>query len=467
MAIHRSHARSRAIPVLIGLGLIAVAASDSRADRILLRGGGQIRGKVLPDSQHPDRFTVLTETGKTPLNFQKSQILQIQAEPGPLDEYLARRNQVAETASAQYDFGLWCEQHKLKDLAEVHYQAALKQDKTFAPAHQKLGHVLYSDTWLWGDQLREAQGLVRHKGQWISKQEKEHLESQEATRAEQASWVRRLKVLRQSLLGGTEERRREVEGTLMEIRDPIAVTPLVQVLGEGSEPLRKLLDRVLTEIPGPEASSALVKHILYETDVEVRHMTIDALLRRKDAQVVSRLVQALQAKDPAIVNRAAWALGQLDAVTTVPKLVPALFTRLYRVVMPPIGDGTSGGNIGASFGSVAPGPGLGSSPYVSGGYTYGMLTPPVVGPGVAAFGATGVPLSSYPSNGFSTNGGVSATRSGQAPRIVSYTIRNVEVLATLVKLTGQDFGYDVQAWREWMRSSFQPDPTPARRVPQP
>jgi len=467
MANDRSHVRSRTIPALIGLVVVVAAVGEGRADRIALRGGGQIRGKVLPDPQHPDRLTILTETGKTPLNFQKAQVLQVQAEPSALDEYLARRDQIAPTAAAQFEFGLWCEQHKLKDLANVHYEAALKQDKSFAPAHQKLGHVLYSDTWLWGDELREAQGLVRYKGQWISKQEKAHLEEQEAFRAEQSSWVRRLKLLRQTIQSGPEDRRREAEAQLREIRDPVAVAPLVQVLGEGSEPLRTLLDHVLTMIPGPEAASALVRHILYESDVDVRHVTMEALTNRKDPNIVPGLVQALQSKNPTIVNRAAWSLGQLDAVTTVPKLIPALFTTQYQIVIPPIGGGSSGGNLAASFGSVAPMPGMGSAPYFSAGGSYGLLTPPVVGPGVAAFGASAVPLPSLPGNSFSAFGGVSGTRSGPPPRIVSITFQNVEVLATLVKLTGQDFGFDIYAWKRWVSSSFHPDPTPARRVPQP
>ena len=43
----------------------------------------------------------------------------------------------------------------------------------------------------------------------------------------------------------------------------------------------------------------------------------------------------------------------------------------------------------------------------------------------------------------------------------------IVLLAALVKLTGRDFGYDTPAWRRWLRTSFQPDPAPARRVPQP
>ena len=48
---------------------------------------------------------------------------------------------------------------------------------------------------------------------------------------------------------------------------------------------------------------------------------------------------------------------------------------------------------------------------------------------------------------------------------VSY--RNEEVLAALQKMTHQDFGYDVQSWRDWVSRQYNPEPRPARRVPQP
>ena len=141
------------------------AAGEGRADRIVLRGGGQIRGKVIPDPDRPDRVTVVTETGKTPLTFQKPQILQVIAEPERARRVRGPAAEAPTTAEAQYELGLWCEQHKLSDLAEIHYEAAVKHDKTFAPAHQKLGHVRYGDRWLSATSVREAQGLVRYKGQ--------------------------------------------------------------------------------------------------------------------------------------------------------------------------------------------------------------------------------------------------------------------------------------------------------------
>jgi hypothetical protein len=237
------------------------------------------------------------------------------------------------------------------------------------------------------------------------------------------------------------------------------------VLGGESEPIRILLDHVLEQIPGREAAAGLVKHILAETDSDVRHATLDALSRRKDLNVIPALVQALGSKDPSVVNRAGWTLGQLNAVTTVPKLIPALVTIQHQVVMPPVG-GASGGNLGVSFGSVAPAAGLGGATYFSGG-TYPVLTPPAVGPGSVAFGATGIPVPTLPGASLSTGGLGSSTPRDQIPRIVPITFQNVEVLAALVKLTGQDFGFDIPSWKRWVASGFHPDKTPVRSVPQP
>jgi hypothetical protein len=112
--------RTGLVLAALGLGLTAPGSRAARADRIVLRGGGQIRGKVVADPKQPDRVTVLTEKGKTPLRFQKPQVVQVISAPSALDEYLVKRDQAAATAAAQYDLGLWCEQNKLADLAVIH-----------------------------------------------------------------------------------------------------------------------------------------------------------------------------------------------------------------------------------------------------------------------------------------------------------------------------------------------------------
>jgi len=417
----------------LALGLtLSILPRSAQADRIVLRGGGQIRGKVVADPKRKDRVTVLTETGKTPLSFERAKITEVIPEPSALDGYVVEREKADATAEGQYELGLWCERHKLKDLAEVHFEAALSHDKAFGPAHEKLGHVLYDERWLTQDELNEAKGLVKYKGKWITQEEKAERDAQVALTSEQASWVRRLRQLRQAVAHGPDSRAQEAESQLLEIRDPLAVRPLMRVFSEDEDPLRALLDRVLGVIPGPESASALVNRILYEPVDEVRRGTFAQIERRSEPNILKLLVKALGSTNTAVVNRAAWTIAGLHAVSTIPNLIPALTTTQYNVVMTCVG-GNPGG---MSFGSATPG--------ISGGL-------PSISPGGASF---------------SFGGGGSPSR-GPVPQLVPVTYQNVEVRNALAQLTGEDFGYDIAAWKQWLRHSYHAEKDSVRRVPQP
>ncbi|WP_406695012.1 HEAT repeat domain-containing protein [Singulisphaera sp. Ch08] len=454
----RSLSRFGVAPLLLGLVLLLWGGAESFADRIVLRGGGEIRGKVVADPSRPDRVTVLLATGKTPLIFEKPRILQVIAEPSVLDEYVVRRGKVGPGAESQYDFGLWCESQKLADLAEFHYEAAVAQDKSFAPAHQKLGHTLVADRWLNADELRESQGLVLYKGKWVTKEDRDEREAQLTAGAEQASWVRRIRLLRQTIANSSEERARQAEQQLCEIRDPVAIVPLVRVLGRDEAPFRSLLDRVLGLIPGPEAAAALVNRLLAESAAEVREGTLAELEVRSDANIIPSFVKSLRSTNPQVVNRAAWALVNLGAVATVPKLVPALITTQYQMVMIPESNGpppSAGG-----LGSVG-------VPIYTNGSSVGFLTPPAVGPGSVAYGATSVPVTPDLVSSLTVGNGTNHGNRGPLFKMMAYSYRNVEVHEALVEMTGQDFGYDISSWQRWVTKSFRAEPTPTRRVPQP
>jgi hypothetical protein len=62
---------------------------------------------------------------------------------------------------------------------------------------------------------------------------------------------------------------------------------------------------------------------------------------------------------------------------------------------------------------------------------------------------------------------MNAASQGPTPQFVEVSHRNVEVLTALMKLTGQDFGYDVPTWKRWLSTNYRPDPQPAKSVPQP
>jgi hypothetical protein len=419
---------------------------------------------LIPDKAHPGQFLLIGEVGRTPMVLKKDQVVQVVAEKSPLDDYLVLRDKERPTAEAEYEMGAWCEEHNLKDLAQVHYEQTLKRDSTFDAAHKKLGHVQMNGRWLNADEVKEAQGYIRYKGRWVTPEEKERRDMLAATAAEGSSWVKKLKLLRDGYVSGVPDRAREAERRLLAIDEKVAIGPVLKVLGEDPEPaVRAMGSRVLGGIAGPEAANGLVGRFLEEEDEAVRQSTMNEMTRREAAEIVPLLTRSLRSKYHEIVNRAAFGLGNLNAVVTVPKLVPVLITVEYEVVW----VDTAAPSGGMSFGAVTPHPGVG-------GYQGGalpVLTGPTVGPGVVAYGATSVP---YVGGGVGVGGGGNSFSIGQGgssrgptPRLVPIEYRNDEVRAALVKMTGRDFGYDIPTWKQWVATSFKIDAPPTRRVPQP
>jgi len=439
----------------VACGLFALGPDPrvARADVITLRGGGQVQGKVVPDPQDKDKVQVWLLQGRKPLSLPKTRIVEVIPKVSPLDEYFVKLKKTAETAQAQYDFGTWCEQNKLTDLARLHYEAALAIDKSFEPAHRKLGHIYHDGYWLTRDELSARQGLVKYKGRWVSAEEKAKRDLEDKALAEQAAWVRRIKILRQAIVNGPTDRRREAEAQLMAIREAEAVLPLMRVLGNDEPAQRILLAQVLSAIPAREATVALVKQVLAEPLSSVRTVVYDKLKDRDDPSVVPRLVKALASSDIMVINRAAWALGNLGAVQAVPKLITVLVTTEDQIVMVQPGNGNTGA-VG----------GTGGAPLHVNNSNIALLTPPAVSQGAVAYGAMSAPIYALPPGGGLD---VGAQIRQPEPRVATFTYRNVEVLAALQKMTNQDFGYDMQSWRNWVSRQYNPNPRPARRVPQP
>ncbi len=331
---------------------------------------------------------------------------------------MTRRKKVASTAAAQFALGEWCDQHRLTDLARQHYESAVALAPEHEGAHKKLGHVQAQGAWLTRDDVSAAQGLVKYKGRWVTEEEKTKREASDRMSTAQGSWLRRIRMLRNAIVNGPPDRRREAESQLMAIRDADAVVPLVKVFGQDEAPRRILLALVLSTIGGNEATSALIQRVLDEPDAEVRSITFEHLKQRGDAGVANRFIRALAREDIKVVNRAAWALGNLEAVDSVPQLVAVLVTYEDRIVVPPL-DGL------ASAPSVPTSPGIIPRAFNNYGLVY--TTPPAVSNGAIAMGLGGVPYGSLPPGSLPGNY-VAQSKPPADAHVETFTYRNVEVL---------------------------------------
>ena len=462
--------RPRNAKFALGLGalLVFVVAQTVKGDRVILRGGGQIQGVILPEDAKSDKVSVQTADSAVPVTFKKSQLIRVEKEASPLDEYLTRRDQVKPTAAAHYELGLWCEAKRLRGPSIVHYRRAAEIDGQYAPAQRKLGKVSHEGHWLSADELRQSQGMIKVKGKWVTPEEKERLDVSKALNAEQASWARRIKIYRQKLMSDRDQDRRSAELDLLAIREPIAVVPLVRTLGTDPDPIRMMLMRILGGIESADATFALVSYSLMDTSPALRQAALDEVVRRKDPKAIPLYMRVLKPENnPEIVGRAALVLAQLREVKAVPKLVDVLVAAFEHLEVVPttVVDNNPMGNFSMFSGGPGGGNGISLGGFgTSSGSNIPYLTPPVTAPGAIAFGGGSIPISNL--NGGMPGAGGNVKVVAQ-PQIVREVISNALVLEALQKLTNQNFGFDVPTWKGWLATSFRAESSPARKVQEP
>ena len=251
------------------------------------------------------------------------------------------------------------------------------------------------------EQVMGDMGLVRHQGSWRTAQEIELLERDERQAAAVREWRARLEALRRRLEKPAESARaaEEIRG----ISEPAATAALVAgVAREESARVRGLYVEALSRIRSFEAFGALVALALDHRDPETRLVAAERLAKIGPEEAVPPLVAALGDPDNQRVNRAAEVLGRLGVAAAVPALIDALETPHLSLQ----GDGPPEGSTTATF------------------------TPDGGG-------------------GFSTGGGAKRVR---------VRVRNEQVYAALVALTGVNLGFDPAAWKEWLAARQAPPP---------
>jgi hypothetical protein len=215
-------------------------------------------------------------------------------------------------------------------------------------------------------------------------------------------------------------------------------------------------------IPGPVATSALINHLLAENQADVRAAIFDKVQKRDDPAIVRLLIRALSSSDIRLINRAAWALGQMHAQEAVPSLIGALITTEQRIVIvTPSAAAAQQGPIAAIMGPDGP-----LTPVAVNQSSLAVMTPAVVAPGVVARGFYSAPWYDWPA-GYGVGAAGQQINNNPDAKVATFQYQNAEVLTALEKLTLQDFGYDVASWRAWVSRSFNPERKATRRVPQP
>ncbi len=378
-------------------GIALAGANNSLfavADEVSLEHGGHVHGEVLRGGDTlRSQLAVQSPWGR--IVFDRNQVAKVLSEGPAKVEYARRAPTVSDSADSQFALAQWCRNNGLGDELRLHLARVLELDPEHAEARQLLGYQHKGGQWVTREELLASRGMVRHDGDYRTRQEIALVERAKQAEETARQWKNRLRGWRDDLTGGNADAVRSAAEAFATLEDPQASGALAELLSsERNSRLKVLLIDAAGRVNTSVTLHALVRIALEDSDPEARTASLERLQSSGRLALTGPFVAALRSPNNFQVNLAADGLALLGDESSLRPLVEALVT-VHK---------TRTGND-------------------SGGDTYSLNT----GTGQHSFG-------------------------GGGPKIIQRDLQNPRVLNALVQLTGVNFLYDELRWREWLAS---------------
>ncbi|MDZ4818040.1 MAG: HEAT repeat domain-containing protein [Planctomycetota bacterium] len=378
--------------------LLIAAPRAAQADIFVLKNEGQVQGTLLNEDEKPRKtYVIQTRTGGQ-ITLDDSQVKNVITQSPAELEYEKIRFSYPDTVEGQWQLAEWCREHNLASKRTVHMERTVELDPEHRQARITLGYNQIEGRWVRRADLMKEQGYQLYKGKWLSPQDVAIQEERGQADLAEKGWVIKLKRLR----GQLADRGPRSDAALAEIKsivDPYAVGAIFEAFkNENSLDVRDLYLDVLSRIPAPRAVEAMAEIALESSNEDTRDRAAE-LLKNADQTVAGvYLIGALKSRNNYRINRAGIALGTLHVKAAIGPMIDVLKT-VHRTKV----------QQGGGAGSISP--------------------------------------------GFSGDGGIGFSAGGGRTVIEKNNVNNQGILDSLVKLSdGQNFGFNVNAWRSWHNS---------------
>jgi len=412
------------VRILMAISCLAVWSGSLRADAIILKRSGVLRGTVTRDES--DQATVeMTLLNGVIVMVERSSIQNIVRQPLKVEEYELKVRLIADTVDAHWEMAEWCRERNLTPQRAVHLKAILELDPDHKPSHYGLGHTRFEGDWLTKqeyEQRRIDDGYVKFDGKWIPADQLDSVQASSRRTKAELAWFSKVRLWLKWATGSHAERASDGVANLRSITSPDAVPALVQFLGGNPHAqVRTTFVDIVAGIGGEKTVPPLATLAIRDDVREIREQALAAIPEEHASLGQSILIRGLRDKANYIVLRSAVALGRKGDQTAVPALIRSLVTTHgYRIRVPV--QGYSFGSNG-SFGGA--------------GDRFGL--PPEIAIGLRTGRYERVDVIPYPGN------------PPGATKVVPFQLshENQPSLAALRKLTGQDFGFNETRWLKW------------------
>ena len=163
--------------------IIVIAAGPVLADDIYLRGGGQVTGQIV--GQTEDSITV--DIGGGTITVKQSSVVRIEENMSPLQEYRQRAAEIPPgDAEAWRELARWAKGYSLSSQVRQAYREVLKILPDDEEANLATGMVQLNGTWVTQEEGYRAQGYIQFEGKWMTPAEQQSILAQRQAQQAQA-----------------------------------------------------------------------------------------------------------------------------------------------------------------------------------------------------------------------------------------------------------------------------------------
>lgn len=382
--------------------VVPVLALPARGDVFRYRDGRVISGTVVksPETETINQVPVKVWT----VEVEKGVYIRVLESEltlhgfDPLSEvraqYAAKVGEVEQNIETHTALAGECAKHGMPDLARAHFLRILDFDPLNGPARTATGYKLdENNRWVKKEiVMGENRGKVFYKGRWKFPEMLAIEQSKEEIKEKALAASRDLVRWHATALTSRGARLEEALRGISQINDPLTAGTLIDYLLDtrrAAPPELKLMYiEVLSRFENPAVAQALARASMLDPSEAVRNACLSVLGNFGREIAIPIYVGYLSSKDINQINRAAYGLRQLQAEGIFFPLVDALTSRQLQEVG---------------------GAGINASP-TSGTFGVGSSKP------------------------------------------VEVQVQNQDVLNTLATMTGQNFGFDREAWIAWYAS---------------
>ncbi len=310
------------------------------ADRFQLKDGRELTGKVVhSDTQkqgdrEETRLAVEIEPGVLVRIYQSDLVRGgHQKSDSRQLEYEQRMVELEDTAQSHYQMAQWCSQQGLNDLAKAHYLRTidLQPDHKEARAAVKHTRSESSGRWIKRDDQMVERGKVFHQGKWKFPEYIPMDDDQQLLVKEKAELQKVINRWHNAAVKGDVQ----ALTSLSQLDNPLVIDYLSQLLldkQKAGQPaatvaVKQAYIAVLAKLNDASAYVALAHACMNDSEQSVRNAALDALSANGRQWAIPVMVGYLKHANNLLVNRAGYALGQLQAESAILPMIDALITR--------------------------------------------------------------------------------------------------------------------------------------------